>query len=96
MSCPSGKQKQAGLCYKPCRSGFSGTGPVCWASGPQGWVNCGMGSAKDSLTCAKIVFDQVTSVGEVALFVASLGSSSGGTAGAKAGKNAGKLAKLKK
>ena len=50
-----------------------------------------MGSAKDKLTCTSIIFDQETSVGEVALFVATLGSSE-----ALSGvSSASKLAKLK-
>ncbi|CAN0572845.1 unnamed protein product, partial [Laminaria digitata] len=38
--CNSGQQKDAGLCYKKCRSGHNGVGPVCWAEKPKGWVNC--------------------------------------------------------
>jgi hypothetical protein len=69
---------------------------VCWGDKPKGWVNCGMGAAKDSKTCASITFGQVAAVGEVALFVGTLGSSSAATGGAKAGSSASKLAKLKK
>ena len=28
--CGSEKEYDAGLCYKPCRSGYKGVGPVCW------------------------------------------------------------------
>jgi hypothetical protein len=28
--CPTGKVNQDGLCYPPCREGFTGVGPVCW------------------------------------------------------------------
>jgi hypothetical protein len=33
-SCGSGQQMDAGLCYTPCRSGYSGVGPVCWTTKP--------------------------------------------------------------
>jgi hypothetical protein len=31
-NCGGGKQKDAGLCYDSCRSGFKGVGPVCWST----------------------------------------------------------------
>jgi hypothetical protein len=71
-------------------------GPVCWAAPPKGWVNCGMGAAVDSRTCANTVFNQVSSVGNLALTVATLGSSSGATTAAKGANNARKLNKLRK
>lgn len=79
MSCASGKYYDAGLCYVQCKSGYNGVGPVCWGQPPSGWVNCGMGAAKDSATCAKIIFSQVASVGQMAMNIATLGSSSGAT-----------------
>jgi len=45
MECGSGLDYDAGLCYKGCNIGYNGIGPVCWANGPSGWVNCGMGAA---------------------------------------------------
>lgn len=30
LRCSSGLQEQSGLCYKPCESGYTGVGPVCW------------------------------------------------------------------
>ena len=93
--CGSGQEKDVGLCYKSCNTGFDGVGPVCWGQPPSGWVQCGMGAAKDSKTCASIVFGQVASVGQLALTVASLGSSTSLNAGMKAPQNASKLAKLR-
>ena len=90
-TCPGGQVRDGGLCYVPCEPGYAGVGPVCWKTPPQGWVECGMGAAKDSTTCASIVFGQVASVGQLALTVATLGSS---LAGSSAG-SAGKLAQLK-
>ena len=52
MSCRSGLQYNAGLCYDPCKAKFSGVEPVCRAYNPKGWVNCGMGAAKNSKACA--------------------------------------------
>lgn len=92
-TCGSNQQKDAGLCYKRCRSGHSGVGPVCWAEKPKGWVNCGMGAAKDSKTCAAITFGQVAAVGQMAMFIGSLGTSSAAQ-GAKGPAEAKKLTEL--
>jgi hypothetical protein len=54
-----------------------------------------MGAAKDSATCASIVFGQVASVGKMASTFASLGSSTALTAGMSAPQKASRLAKLK-
>ena len=86
----SAQEMDAGLCYRGCGAGYQGVGPVCWKKPPPGWVDCGMGAAKDAATCARIVFDQVTAVGRLAFTVATLGSSMVGGVG-----NAGKLAQLK-
>jgi hypothetical protein len=93
-SCP-GQDKDAGLCYPKCRPGYAGVGPVCWGQPPPGWVQCGMGAAKDSTACASVVFGQVASVGQLAITVASLGSSTALTAGMSASEKASRLAKLK-
>ncbi len=93
--CGSGQVRDAGLCYKKCRVGFDGVGPVCWGKPPSRWVQCGMGAAKNSKTCGSIVFSQVSSVGQMAAFAATLGSSGAATSGANAATKAGKLAKLK-
>lgn len=29
--CPPGLEKNIGLCYRPCKEGYKGVGPVCWA-----------------------------------------------------------------
>ena len=29
LDCPEGKVKDAGLCYKPCKEGYTGNGPTC-------------------------------------------------------------------
>jgi hypothetical protein len=93
--CEAGQGIDAGLCYQDCNTGFNGVGPVCWAEKPVGWVDCGMGAAKDSATCASVIFSQVTSVGQMAIFVASLGTSSAGSSAAGGAESASKLAKLK-
>lgn len=33
-SCPTNKEKDAGLCYNKCPANFTGTGPVCWQNCP--------------------------------------------------------------
>jgi hypothetical protein len=94
-ACASGQQKDAGLCYPNCKAGFAGVGPVCWGQPPPGWSECGMGAAKDSTTCAKVIFGQVAAVANLAFNVASLGSSTSLTAGMSAPQKASRLAKLK-
>ena len=74
MDCASGQEYDAGLCYRPCNSGYNGVGPVCWGNAPSGWVNCGMGAAKTSKICAETIFDQVVSVGNLALNIATFGA----------------------
>lgn len=91
--CPAGKSNDAGLCYTNCATGYKGAGPVCWAQPPKpSWVECGMGSASTSAVCGQTVFDQVSSVGNLALNIATLGSSGAATNATKASK----LAELKK
>ena len=82
------KENDAGLCYDKCPSGMTGVGPVCWSHPPAGWVNCGMGNARDSAACASVIVDQVSSVGQIALTVATAGAGSEAAAGAKAGEKA--------
>jgi hypothetical protein len=92
MSCSSGMQRDAGLCYQGCRSGFAGVGPVCWNQCPASLpYSCGMGCAADKKTCDSAIVDQVTSpliaAGSIALTVVTAG---GGSAAANAAKTAGK------
>jgi hypothetical protein len=75
MGCAEGQDKQAGLCYTKCKEDYRGVGPVCWASSPSGWVNCGMGAATTTLVCTSTTFGQVTSVGMVAINIATFGAS---------------------
>jgi hypothetical protein len=89
------KEYDAGLCYKKCRPGYNGVGPVCWGKVPSRWVACGMGAAKNSTTCASITFGQVAAAGTLALNVATLGGSGAATAAATGPQKASRLAKLK-
>lgn len=74
MNCESTHEKNAGLCYPLCRSGFHGLGPVCWGKNPNGWVNCGLGSSVSKSKCFSVIFDQITSIGELALNIATFGA----------------------
>jgi hypothetical protein len=54
MTCEAGEEKDAGLCYPSCRSGFRGVGPVCWAdSAPEGYpLRCNdVAWGKDAAAC---------------------------------------------
>jgi len=73
-ACAAGQQYDAGLCYDNCPQYYSGVGPVCWMQTPETWVGCGMGAASSGDKCAEAVWDQVTSVGEAALNIATLGA----------------------
>jgi hypothetical protein len=107
-TCPPGLEYDAGLCYKKCRSGYNGVGPVCWGQPPtvsgEKWVNCGMGAAKDDAACGSAVTNMILGPLEIIAFVATAGSSGAATTGAKAAARAGanvaeagsKLAALKK
>ena len=72
--CAAGQGYDAGLCYDDCPQYYSGVGPVCWGQTPKTWVGCGMGAASSGDKCAEAVFDQVSSVGEAALNIATLGA----------------------
>jgi len=99
--CDSSKENDAGLCYSKCNAGYAGVGPVCWGQAPTlgtpptKWVECGMGAAASSKVCGSIIFDQVSSVGTLALTIGSMGSSTALTAGMSAPEKATRLAKLK-
>ena len=97
--CGNGQQNDAGLCYTACRPGYNGVGPVCWgvppSTGGKTWVACGMGSASDSTACANVVFDQVSSVGNMALNVATMGASVEAEKAVNGAEDAKKLSALK-
>lgn len=43
-TCAKGLDTDAGLCYKPCKDGYTGVGPVCWSATPpasEGWRDDG-------------------------------------------------------
>lgn len=94
--CHVGKESDAGLCYPICKTGYSGVGPVCWGSTPKGWVGCGMGAAVDSKTCRDAIIGEVTSVGQLAISIATMGSSTAAAAASNAAKGASKIATLTK
>jgi len=42
------KEFDAGLCYNKCEAGYSGAGPVCYATCPPGWKDTGVSCQKNS------------------------------------------------
>lgn len=74
MGCEGGLDYSAGLCYSLCREGYSGVGPRCWSKTPNGWVDCGMGAAKNGEVCSKQTKDEIKSIGGIALNIATFGS----------------------
>lgn len=55
-----------------------------------------MGAAISSEICAEIIVGQISSVGQIALNIATLGTSGAASSATNAAKNVGKIAKLKK
>lgn len=82
-ACGSGQEYDAGLCYPACKDGADGVGPICWAKGPPGWVQCGAGWAATQAVCDQAIAQQVISVVDMAvtttLLIGSLGASSAAT-----------------
>lgn len=88
--CSGSRENDAGLCYPNCKRGYSGVGPVCWASCPAHMpVNCGASCAKDKASCGMTLTDQISAplmaAGNAAITIGTLGT---GTAAAQAGKAA--------
>ncbi len=80
MGCKSNEQYDAGLCYTPCRSGYTGVGPVCWLGCPSGKTSCGAGCANSKSSCASSIADMVVSPTMLAINIATAGSGSAATA----------------
>lgn len=76
--CGSNQDRDGGLCYSKCPSGYRGVGPVCWGMPPSRWAHCGMGAAKSDSVCKRVIANQVVSVGQFAMFIGSMGTSAGG------------------
>lgn len=76
MKCAEDEEEDAGLCYKKCKDGYKGIGPVCWMSAPKGWTNCGFGAADNIGDCVKVVFDQLESIGMLVINIATFGAAS--------------------
>jgi hypothetical protein len=74
--CSGGKKNEGGLCYTSCPAGFKGIGPVCWNQQcPTKYpTHCGMGCAFSDEACGWAIFDQVSSVGEFILNIATFGT----------------------
>lgn len=62
--CPFGKENDAALCYNRCNSGYTGVGPLCWASGcPSGMTSIGVSCAKHSYTRSSRIPDYLCGSG---------------------------------
>ena len=73
LTCPSSTEYDAGLCYKRCKFGFGGVGPVCWSECGGGQVDCGAGCGRSTEECALEVVGQVLGPLILVANVASLG-----------------------
>ncbi|MBI4512063.1 MAG: hypothetical protein HY698_20695 [Deltaproteobacteria bacterium] len=61
-SCADGLERDASLCYPPCKPDYVGVGPVCWAkcSGDMP-VDCGAGCAESTDACVEALKEQILS-----------------------------------
>jgi len=80
MTCKAGEQQDAGLCYKPCSTGYTGVGPVCWGGCPAGWSQCGAACAKNSSECASAIINMVEATAEMVADIAGLVTGAGAAA----------------
>jgi len=90
-TCPTGQDKDALLCYRQCKSGYYGVGPVCWQRCPSGRTDCGAGCAISTKSCVTDTAKMVVSPLILAVNIATLGSSSAATTAAS---SASKFAKI--
>jgi len=72
MICNSNEQEDAGLCYTPCSSGYTGVGPVCWGGCPSGWSQCGAACGQTASDCAGKIIDMIESTAEMVADIAGL------------------------
>lgn len=88
MKCKDGEEKDGGLCYKPCKDGYKGVGPVCWFKGCNGAYEhaCGLLCTQDASECASISAEiaivSVSIIADVAIIVGTLGAFPGAWIGA--------------
>ena len=60
MTCGSGKQYDAGLCYGSCGADYKGVGPVCWEKCAGDYpVECGAACATTQTACAEATAEMV-------------------------------------
>jgi len=64
MGCGGSRsERQAGLCYTPCRSGYVGNGPVCWSRCANKFpVNGGALCCQTQADCASKIINMITGV----------------------------------
>ena len=94
MSCGTGMENDAGLCYPACGPQFDGVGPVCWGkcSGAKPY-ECGAGCSVNGVTCAAAIGDMTANTVGAALSILSfVVGGPGVTAAAKTAAAAGRKA----
>jgi len=89
--CKDGLEMSAGACYQACPRGYNGIGPVCTSKTPPGYIACGLGYAKNRLSCTFIAADQAAVTTNLALILS--GNLVGGKAG-MAAKRANKMSSM--
>jgi len=77
LQCDEDLDRDTGLCYNNCEEGFEGLGPVCFDGPPDSWIQCGFAAAVNVVACAVVSTQQLTSVIQVVMFLATFGTASG-------------------
>ncbi|KAL6065610.1 hypothetical protein QOT17_010072 [Balamuthia mandrillaris] len=95
MSCPSGKDKQAGLCYRSCPPGFAQEGPVCWQPCPADSPHpCGVACTESEGACVKEILDVTATILKLIAEGISCGSGDLGGCGGLVGEAGGLIEQL--
>ena len=96
MVCPPGTEMKAGLCYKLCKKGYVGIGPVCWAECQAPYShNCGASCSVTKAGCGRAIFKIVASSAELVANIALMVVTFGGIAAGVASSNAARIAAQK-
>lgn len=89
LKCSADKEKDAGLCYRRCKAGYRGVGPVCWGKCPADYpVSCGLACGVSKKACAVGILKMIGAPFQVVANVASMVLTGGAATAAKVGAQA--------
>ncbi len=85
QSCEPGKKRNAGLCFKGCRTGYYGVAQICYQRCQRGQVDCGLGCSDSHASCGMSTTAMVVSPAMVTANILTAGSQSKASAAVKTG-----------